>query len=69
MHISLMSLRSPSHFKASMVLTITDYLFIHNYIRSLLNFILKPISIIQAGLESMTVCHVLLLACLTPYNI
>ena len=32
-----MSLRSRSHVKASMVLTRADHLFIHNYIRSLLN--------------------------------
>ena len=32
-----MSLQSRSHVKASMVLTRTDHLFIHNYIRSLLN--------------------------------
>ena len=36
-HMTLMSLRSRSHVKASMVLTRADYLFIHNYIRSLLN--------------------------------
>ena len=31
--MAIMSLRSRSHVKASMVLTIADYLFIHNYIR------------------------------------
>ena len=41
--ICLMSLRSRSHVKASMVLTRADHLFIHNYIRSLLNNILRPI--------------------------
>ena len=41
--MALMSLRSRSHVKASMVLTIADNLFIHNYIRSLLNNILRPI--------------------------
>ena len=39
-----MSLRSRSHVKASMVLTRADHLFIHNYIRSLLNNMLRPIS-------------------------
>ena len=42
-HIWLISLRSRSHVKASMVLTRADHLFIHNYIRSLLNNILRPI--------------------------
>ena len=36
--MALMSLRSRSHVKASMVLTRADHLFIHNYIRSLLNY-------------------------------
>ena len=40
-HIALISLRSRSHVKASMVLTRDDHLFIHNYIRSLLNIILS----------------------------
>ena len=39
----IMSLRGRSHVKASMVLTRADHLFIHNYIRSLLNNILRPI--------------------------
>ena len=38
--MALMSLRSSSHVKASMVLTRADHLFIHNYIRSLLNKIM-----------------------------
>ena len=42
-YMALMSLRSRSHVKASMVLTRADHLFIHNYIRSLLNNILRPI--------------------------
>ena len=33
-HLALMSLRSRSHVKTSMVLTRADQLFIHNYIRS-----------------------------------
>ena len=37
-----MSLRSRSHAKASMVLTRADHLFLHNYIRSLLNNMLRP---------------------------
>ena len=40
--MALMSVRSHSHVKASMVLTRADHLFIHNYIRSLLNNILRP---------------------------
>ena len=42
-YMALMSLRSRSHVKASMVLTRADHLFIHKYIRSLLNNILRPI--------------------------
>ena len=38
-----MSLRSRYHVKASMVLTKADNLCIHNYIRSLLHNILRPI--------------------------
>ena len=38
-----MSLRSRSYVKVSMVLTRADHLFIHNYIGSLLNNILRPI--------------------------
>ena len=41
--MALMSLRNPSHVKASLVITRADNLFIHNYIRSLLNIILRPI--------------------------
>ena len=37
------SLRSRSHVKASMILTIDDPLCLHNYIRALLNIILRPI--------------------------
>ena len=42
-YMDLMSLRNLSHVKASMVLTRADHLFIQNYIRSLLNNILRPI--------------------------
>ena len=42
-YMALMFLRSRSHVKASMVLTRADNLFIHNYIRSLPNNILRPI--------------------------
>ena len=45
--MALMSLRSRSHVKASMVLTRADHLFIHNYIRSLLNNILTPILMVR----------------------
>ena len=40
---AIMSLRSRSHVKESMVLKRADHLFINNYIRSLLNNILRPI--------------------------
>ena len=40
-----MSFRSHSHVKSSMILTIADYLFIPNYIRSLQQFILRSIGI------------------------
>ena len=42
-HMTLMSLRSRSHVKASMFLKRADHSFIHNYIRYLLNNILRPI--------------------------
>ena len=45
-NMALISLQSRSHNKASMVLTRADHLFIHTYIRSLLNIILIPILII-----------------------
>ena len=41
--MALMSLRTRSHIKASVVLTIADHLFILNYIRSLLNTIVIPV--------------------------
>ena len=41
-HMVLMSLGSRSHFNAFVVLTRADHLFIHNYIRSLLNIMLTP---------------------------
>ena len=41
--MALMSLRSRSHVKASVVLTRAYHLFIHNYIISLLKNILRPI--------------------------
>ena len=40
-HMTLMCLRSRSHVKASMVLTRANHFYIHNYIISLLNIILK----------------------------
>ena len=45
-----MSLRSRSHVKASVVLTRADQLFIHDYIRSLLNIILIYILISRRDL-------------------
>ena len=49
--MALMSLRSPSHIKASMVLTIGEHLCIPNHIRYLLTIILIPILIILTRLE------------------
>ena len=61
--MALMSLRSRSHVKASMVLTRADHLFIHNYIRSLLNNIKTHfIKLINGPDEGRT--RVLLLVCL-----
>ena len=45
-----------SCFKASMVLTRADHLFKHNYIRSLLNIILRTIIMIRTGLEPSSYC-------------
>ena len=43
--------------KASMVLTRADYLFIHNYIRSLLNIIVRPILMVRrTRLEPASYC-------------
>ena len=42
-HMALMYLRSRSHIKPSLVLMSADHLLIHNYIRSILNIILRPI--------------------------
>ena len=49
--MAIMSLRSRSRVKASMVLTRADHLCIHNYIRSLLNIILKPILMVRSRLD------------------
>ena len=53
-HMALMSLRSRSHVKASMVLMRADHLFIHNYIRSLLNIMLTLISMGRTKLEPVS---------------
>ena len=68
--MALMSLRSRYHVKASIVLTRADHLFIHNYIRSLLNNILKKYpfyKIINGPDEART--HVLLHVCLMHYKV
>ena len=49
--MALMSLRSRSRVKASMVLTRADHLCIHTYIRSLLNIIIRPILMVRMRLE------------------
>ena len=53
--MALISLRSRSRVKASIVLTRADHLFIHNYIRSLLNNILRPILMVQTRLNVVVV--------------
>ena len=55
-NMALMSLRSRSHIKASMVLTRADYLFINNYVRSLINNISRPILLVRTGLEPESYC-------------
>ena len=59
--MALMSLRSRSHIKASMVSTRADHLFIHNYIRSLLNIMLRPI-FYRKGFEPASYCNYVILA-------
>ena len=49
--MALMSLRNLSNVKSSMVLNISDHLCIHDYIRSLLNIILRPILMIRSRFE------------------
>ena len=51
-----MSLRSRSHVKASIFLTRDVHLFIHNYIRSLLNIIIRPSLMVRTRLEPATYC-------------
>ena len=63
--MALMSHRSRFHVKASIVVTRADHLFIHNYIRSLLNnFKTDFLKLINGPDEARTL--VLLLVCLTP---
>ena len=64
--MALMCLRSRSHVKLSMVLTRANHLFIQNYIRSHLNNTLRPI--LYNGPDETRTC-VLLLVCLTPYQL
>ena len=54
--IVLITLRSRSNANATMVLTRADYLFIHNYIRSLLNIILRHMLMVRTGLYIITAC-------------
>ena len=51
-----MSLRSRSRVKASMVLTRAGHLFIPNYIRSLLNNIVRLIVMVPTRVEPMAYC-------------
>ena len=58
MNFSLMALiylRIRSHVKASMVLTRADHLFTHNYIRSLINIILRHIIMFWVGFEPSSI--------------
>ena len=64
--MALISLPSRSHVKASMVLIRVDYLFIHNYIRSLLNNILKQTLLYYFNGTDEARTRVLLLVCPTP---
>ena len=56
--MTLIFVRIRFHIKASIVLTRADHYYIHNYIRSLLNIILRPILMVQMGLESYSTTHV-----------
>ena len=49
-----MSIRSGSRVKTYMVLMSADHLCVHNFIRSLLNSILRHILIVQMELEPMS---------------
>ena len=53
--------RSRSRIKASVVLMRADYLCIHNYIRSLILTILRPILMVRTRLESASYCFCLFL--------
>ena len=52
--MALMSLRTLSHVKESILLTRADNLYVHNYIRSLLNIILRTISLVRMRLEHVS---------------
>ena len=54
--MALISLRSRSRVKASMVLTKADHLCIHNYIRSLLTINLITMLMVRTGLETAPYC-------------
>ena len=47
--MALMSLRSRSHVIVPLILTRADHLYIHNYMRSLLNIILRPIVLVRTS--------------------
>ena len=55
-HLALMSIRSRSRVKEYMILTRADTLFINNYIRSLINNILKHILMVKTRLEPTSYC-------------
>ena len=55
-HIAIMSLRNRSHVKVYMFKQITNYIFIHTYIRSLLNIILIHILKAWTRLEPVPYC-------------
>ena len=63
--MALISLRVRSHVKEFMVVTRADHLGIHNYIRSLLNIIVRLICI---NLDGTARNRVILGVCLTPHS-
>ena len=54
--MAIMSFRSRSRVKTFVVLTRADHLFIHNYIGSLINNILRPIIMFRMRIELVTYC-------------
>ena len=55
-----MSIRRYTRVKASTVLTRADHLFINNYIRTLLNIIVRPNLLVSTEIEPMPYYHCML---------